>query len=426
MQLSKNWDKYFALGLCTNAFSLIVTGLLPVISVPIFLSLWNLDRYGEWLILVSISIYFGLLDGGISLVAMNKMTLLKAQNKTDEASVIFQSALGVISAVIVIFFIVTLGILSIATALSTINDIWPFLALALTALLNIYNALIDGVFRSSNKYILGTNLITIGKLVEWTISIAGLIIFKTFDGCAYGLLLGRLIAISMSVLASSFCVPSYKWRFQKFSYDECILLINKSKLYVLFPISSAIKLQGSILLIGVIMGPAVAANFNILRSISRALTQLTGAFAHTLWPRFTRFYARGEINEIIKETSHWTLMLFILNTVISLIIVWYSESIFQHWTTGKLTIDKTLLIIFMISSIISASTIINYTLIVSINSFGNLPKDYLVIAILNSILILFMGYFFGLYGIAVAMIVAEMITLYITNIRRDEILSNKI
>ena len=82
---------YASLG--ANLSTQVLTILIQLTAVPIFLSQWSLEQYGQWLMLTAIPTYFALSDFGFLTVIVNKMTILAGEQKFENVKSLFHSAI---------------------------------------------------------------------------------------------------------------------------------------------------------------------------------------------------------------------------------------------------------------------------------------------------------------------------------------------
>ena len=409
LKFLKRFDLILLRGLSANALGQILTIAIQLFSLPIYLSVWSIEQYGVWLMIAAIPVYFSLADTGISAVAMNKMTMLIAQKRPHEANIIFQTALIFITAIVICLMVVVGFSVYISKILFSFDHSLTLMALIAATLINIYSGLIDGLFRSTNKYATGTNFLTLARLIEWIFSLVGLLLFRTPIGCALGYLIGRSLSF-LSLVAISICyVPEYAWGFSLFSKTECKSLFFHSKRYVLLPISFALTLQGTTLVVGLFLGPSAVVIFATYRTISRSITQFVGAIAHSLWPQFTQLYALGEKKILSVKIAKWSHRSAVISITMSIITLLFSNQILEYWTHGRVALDISLLALLLFTSSISAATNIFYIFSISTNNYGRLPFAYISVAFISLIIVATGARFGGVLGVALASIFIESV-----------------
>ncbi len=416
--------KTFISGLSANALAQGVTLAIQLGSLPIFLHFWSIEQYGVWIMLAAIPIYFNLCDGGIAAVTMNKMSMCCAKKEFQTANQEFQSGL----------FVITIGIMSLLVPVSIclfilasyglFNHALALFLMILATLINLYSGIIDGIFRSTNAYALGTNLLTTARFVEWIGTITGLIIDKSILGAACGMFIGRAIAFISLASYSSKKTSIYKWGFSERIKGETIKTLSLSLKYTGLVIGNAINLQGTVILIGLMLGPSTAALYNTYRTMARITNQLIGAIGHTLWPQFTNDYSKGKTNEIRVALQSWTAKCTVLAIAMAILIYIAAPKILEIWARGKIPFDGALLTLMLVISLVGAAYNTLYILTLSTNSFNKMPQIYISIYVVQSLAIAFVSNQYGINAIAGLSIIAESLILLALLINSQKILQS--
>jgi hypothetical protein len=89
-------------GIGANAVSHAITAVSSIILVPVFLSTWGSQTYGEWLALSAAIGYLTLLDLGIQTYVVNRMSQAYAQNRLSDLHRDLHSSLRVFLAVAIL------------------------------------------------------------------------------------------------------------------------------------------------------------------------------------------------------------------------------------------------------------------------------------------------------------------------------------
>jgi len=97
---------------------------------------------------------------------------------------------------------------------------------------------------------------------------AGLYMAGTFTAVALGGLLVRVACTAVLVGVSSQGSHGLTWHWRHASMAEIKSLFKPALSFMVFPLSSALSLQGITLLVGHFFGPAVVAVFNSYRTIA--------------------------------------------------------------------------------------------------------------------------------------------------------------
>ncbi|WP_354321027.1 hypothetical protein [Pseudacidovorax sp. 1753] len=410
-KLKKLAESAIFAGLSANAFGQAATLIIQVLSVPLYLHYWSLEKYGQWVVISSIPIYISLMNFGVTSVAMNSMTMRAAKGEYAEANRILQTATTAVTAFFVIFSVIYWAI-AVALGGSQESKTALYFLIA-TVILNLNSSLIDGVFRSYNRYATGTNLLTAGRLVEWGGSMIGLALTKRLDGCAAGLFLGRSISLILLAFTCGAMGREFRFGFAGASLDRFKGLVGTSVQYMAFPLGTAFSIQGVSLVVGMAIGNEAAAIYNSYRTVSRISNQLIGAIGHTLWPRFSRLFAKEDWNTLDSEVRRWSLRTLIAVMVVSVLMLAIAKPVFVRWTHGKIDFELSIMAILILASAINSIGNVRYVLALATNKFGSTPALFFSAALGQLVLCYFFCRAYGIYGALVPSVIFEIVAFYI-------------
>lgn len=95
-------------GIGANALGLGVNVLVQLVSLPVFLAVWGVEKYGEWLVLSSLAAFLSMSDIGFALAAANEMTM---RVDRDGALVVYQSMWALLCGLGGLMLVVALAVL---------------------------------------------------------------------------------------------------------------------------------------------------------------------------------------------------------------------------------------------------------------------------------------------------------------------------
>ncbi len=372
---------YAALG--ANLTSQAITVLIQLISVPIFLYCWSVEKYGQWMILTAVPSYFALADFGFLAVTINKMTIVAATNNIHKCNVLFQTAIKLCLYAIVgatttaILFVIFIN----TGSLGQIDNKIALIALVVCAILAMSSGLVDAVFRSSGEFALGLQITNVIRLIEWAGLLTGLFLGRTFVGAAVGQLLGRLIGAGLGWRISSWRHPDIRWSIVEASNKEFREMLKPALSFMLFPVANAISIQGMILVVGYLFGPAFVVVFSTYRTITRILVQAVTIIGRSLWPEISRSYGEKDINTVILLYRKGTFISIILAASLCIFLIFFGEYFLQLWTTGKVSYEKNLFHLFLLMTMITSFWQMGVVVLSATNSHMRLSISYLIGAI---------------------------------------------
>lgn len=351
MSLKRLWSSLGA-----NATTQALTVGIQLISIPLFLSVWNTETYGIWVLLSTIPTYIALSDFGVLTVATNKMTIARGKGDNTQQIKTFQSAILLLITSITIcqtsILIVTL--IFYQTGKATATTAIAVNLLTICALISLSNNLVDAANRSNDNYPRGIYLINAARLLEWSGLCIGLFIGETIIWTAIGQFIGRTVGSTIAILWTIHRIPNLLWRTTYASKTEIKIMIKPGIAFLAFPLSNAISIQGMTLVVGATLGVTAAATFNIYRTLSRTGLQAITIIGRSLWPEISRAYGAGHHKKIQSIRKYGTFTSVVLAIALSTIIIIFGAQIISNWTHSQVTFDKILLTLLLISATLTA------------------------------------------------------------------------
>lgn len=390
-------------------YAQVVTIVTQLTGVPIFLSFWDMEIYGTWLILCAAPIYIAIADFGIATIAGNKMTMLYADKKFTEANVVFQSSLFMCSIILVFLSLFSICIAVAYQVLASVKfeHMIALLMLVFAALLALIGNLFDALFKSVGKYALGTVLVTTSRLMEWLFSIAGVAFWGSIEAAALGFLIGRIFMTLVNWFISVRTVNVYQWSFKNSSNVQIRTLLKPSLAFMAFPLGNAINLQGITMLIGLVLGPTAVVVYNTYRTVSRILVQSVQLVTKPIWPELSAAFGsrdRLKVKQLVRVMSLYSFGFTFLG---SILLYYFGDLLISSWTMGQVKFYEDVYFCVLAAALASACSQIFITLIVSTNNHINFCKFYIFSSVVNFIGIYIFREHFGLFGIATLMFIVE-------------------
>lgn len=400
-------------GVLANGYAQVVTIGLQLASMPLFLSQWDALRYGTWLMLAAVPTYFAMSDFGFMAAASNRIAILWAQDKRDEAIALFAAAARFaarVAAVVVPLFLC--AVLAAGFFVSKPHGDWLALALLLTcALLTMAMGVFHGPYRSHGEYGVITFWLNTIRLCEWLGGIAGLLLDGSFLVVAAGML-GARIFVSVLLWRRT------RWRFPEFFRRQAVAgethirpLLVPALGFAAFPVATAISGQGLILVVGAVIGPAAVVTFSAYRTLSNALVQLTALLSHAAWPEFSRLYAGKKRAELL---SLFTTLYVIcaVGGLIAVVVFWvFGANLVDWWTHGHVESAPVLFIMLLGAALVASWAHIPRVLLLATNNHGSLAVLWLLIAACTVAGSSVLAKTWGVDGIGGAVLVAETVML---------------
>lgn len=412
---SSAWRRVWTV-LGANGFGQAVTIGTQLVSLPLFLLYWDLHEYGLWLLLSAAPAYFSLADVGVGTVAMNRMTMLTAQSRQQDAGHVFQVALGMTLAS-------TLLLLVPALAVIWSVDIGPLreaatrmtLSLLISAtLLGTFTPLIDGQFRAAGQAATGTLIVHLSRLAEWLGAMAGLVMFRTMVAVAAGTLLGRLLATLATVSWTHRHFPQYRWRAAKPSRGELRELAPQAGAFLALPVGNALLLQGVNIVVGSTFGPAALAVFSSFRTLSRVPVQGLAMFSRSVWPEMSRSFGAGDLATLATLYRRAARISLLGCAAACLAMYFAGPLVVSFWSHGKIAMDELLFALFLATALAGCAWQVEQVLLSATNTHVRMSLWYLLAAAATVLAAALLPHSLGMNAIVIALLLPELAMLAVS------------
>ncbi|WP_026958952.1 lipopolysaccharide biosynthesis protein [Aliagarivorans taiwanensis] len=355
----------------SNALAMI----LQLVSVPLLLSYWGAPYYGEWLVLFALPSFFMFSDLGLVNVASNDLENHYRRREYKKCKEVFFSTIVFIS--FVFAFVAVLLALSAKIIASFIDypfshisnseAFYSFLLLYVAVYLNLIINFASSSFRCVGRYHITIIYQTVARFF-FTFS---LLISAVLGGKAvlssflmmFSLLLVAFVLFALIRGSVRHVIPkktTFSWFYIRSSMVGSIA-------FMLLPISNAIYLQGSLIVVGALFGSQIVAVFNSLRLLTRCGGQLVSILGRSLWSEVNRLNSNGDLlkvrellNKVLRVMPFAVLLYFLLGLLCG-------ESVFKLWVGDSLEFDKRLFGFLLIYSAVMAVWQILEVFLLSVN-----------------------------------------------------------
>ncbi|MBO3460289.1 hypothetical protein G7B40_026085 [Aetokthonos hydrillicola Thurmond2011] len=353
------------------SFSLAFTN--SILLVPILLQFWGAETYGLWLSLFALFALLQTLDTGHQNYVGNEICKLYSTNflvlKKLIASSIMMAVLLGISQLLIVLGIISFGFLGnfLGARPALLNDQRPGLGLICLVVTWILSGSIGGiivnVYPAAGLYARSQWWGIIIRLAQSLSIILAAIISKQL------LTATILMGLTITLVNLFLYVDVYRLFYQLHpiwkdgSWKMAWTNFSKSLVLTVAGILLQLQNNGLVLFISSLLGTAVAPTFTTMRTLSNAFVQATTIVTQPLLPEVIRYHVQGEYQKLtsVIAASWWSSgMLINFGILVSLPFV---ESIYLHWTRGKIDFDWVLYLLLAWS--------------ISLKNFGSPLNSYL-------------------------------------------------
>lgn len=346
-------------GFGANAYGQAITIVIQLVSVPVLLSYWGAQLYGEWLILSAIPSYLSMANLGFSQSAANDMTSRLAHGDQDGALVIFQS-LSAMTLTVVSIGLLVIGVMVDVLPLGhwmrferldTSDVRWVIWLLSASVLFQLVDGVNHAGFRANGEYALHSFLywttLLLQQVALWSVAALG---YGPTQAAA-SMLIIRVFGIFATALL---LFHRHKTLAPGFSRADVHALFGLSKPALAnlgLPFASGISVQGMVLVVGGTLGALAVVTFSTIRTLARAVIKLASSVTYSFEPELAASFGENDPSFTQTLFLHNLTLCFWLGVGTVFILFTLGGEILSVWTSGKVVMDWVLFALLLVSSV---------------------------------------------------------------------------
>ena len=332
--------------LVASVLSQIVNAAHTYLLVPLFVSAWGSEKYGQWLSLTALATYIGLVDLGGQMCVGNRLATAFAQKRDHDFVDTLQRGLSVISALALAAWLV-----GAACVLGTHNawdtDSKLVMLLYSTAIaIAVPTGVLTTCYPATGRVVRGQNVGNVGRLITLALSMTALALQISQPGYAGVQLACAILMIGWVTIDLFRQAPDlFQPRFSVRALRDAVPLLRDSLPYWVFGLTNALAVQGVLLAVSASADGQAVATFTTHRAMASVITYAGGLLRPAIWTELTFMAAHADYPRIralvrlIVRTTTW------LAAVVGCTICLAAPVAYTVWTRSRLQLDVPLLII---------------------------------------------------------------------------------
>lgn len=413
--------KRIALGVGANLIDRIAMALVQLLLVPVLASHWGLERFGGWAMLITVPALFALGDLGFASAATSRMTMEVARGERGAARVTMRSAAQVVAlacAVILalvaaVAWLLPNGMLLEVPQTTTLEMRWAITLLALYACLVMGSALLQGLFRSNQRFALGGVLSTVTTLLENGLLVLVVVLGHGIAAGAAALVLGRLLGwLAMAGVAASLrtgMLPALSGG----SAAVRRKLLGPALAAMAIPLASALLLQGTVMALGLMAGAALVPAFVAARTLSRIGLQGSQILTTALMPEFGAATAQGNRRAVGRMVALVLASGALIAIPFAALLALAGPWIVFVWSNQTIAASAGLMLTIAVSALCGGIWNPLSNLILAVNRQSEFALAFAVLAVLGVGLTLLLGKAMGSVAPALALALVDVAMLVV-------------
>jgi O-antigen/teichoic acid export membrane protein len=361
--------KAIAKNYMANMWGIGLSFLNHIAMVPLFISLWGIDKYADWILITALSSFFTMSNMGLNTVTVNAFVIKYQQQDMATCSRLLTNAF---------FFVVFVGglllLVSVFTSLvwgfngllgtkifSKTETSTAFVLLLCNVFIKMYNGIYTGIYNAVSKNYF---FIIIEKIVH---SVELLILF-------FGILLKvdiitLLVVYNIPALVSIMFNHYYtkKWfdvslSFRNFDWVTFKSMLKPSVAFMLIPLGNAVSNQGLVFVVNTFLGATILVTFTTTRTLVTFMRLLSAQLVNAVYPEISVAYGRGD-RQCITNIYYRSFVITLITALASIVALFFAgKPIYLVWTKHTVIFDEIffagMLILLFVSCLYSLSSVI--------------------------------------------------------------------
>jgi O-antigen/teichoic acid export membrane protein len=399
-----------------NALGQLMNGVYQLVSIPLFLHFWSTQGYGEWLVLFSIPSLLWSLEGGLTGVALNRMTVASSAGDWGQVNSLFQNiflAQGVL----------TLGVLATATVMIWTVDLPQFfhfkqispadmttilLLLLCYMLSGFYITLFRSIYRAAEVEDRGIMANNCFRFTDFLITVLVLIFHGHALLLAKAMLGGSLAWVVVLFFDTRRICPRIEFGLARASWTQSKEIIVDGLPLLAGQAAMAFSLQGYPLVINRALGAASVVSFVAVRTVSRAILLVNQVISLSSAPEVSRSYGRQDWDGYLRLLKIMLASAFVAGMATLVGLTLLGPLAISLLTGGRVSLDHATLFIFSISIALQGVYGVGSVVLVC----SNMHHLYNYLCLLVTLAALTLAYFvvphFGFTAVPCTMVVQDV------------------
>lgn len=403
-----------------NIYAQLVSLIYLVLTVPLFLSFWSINLYGEWLVLSALPSYIALSNMGLMNVAQNKMTIAMSKGdlecaKTNLHTVWSAQLLISICIALLVFLLVNQLDLVGLLKLKVISEFEAKLVLcylSIFALLNLQVGIFGGIYRAVGRNARGVVVINSIRLLS-IISVAIFLFIgtKSVIDISVVMTLSYTLGIFFVYYDSAKVAQNLRPGIKSFEIKNLKESIVLGVAFMSYPVGRAITNQGMLLFTNAYIGSASVVILTSLRSLVNIAFQVSNMIHLSTWPEYSRLHGEGNLLGLKKLFKLSTSIGFLFGLSCTVILLIIGPTILEFWTRGTVLVQRELLILFLISIFFNTMWYTSSTIFNATNNHTHISKIFFITSCTVPLSALLLNEFgvLGLKSVGISFILMEVV-----------------
>ena len=406
-------------GLGGQAFAQAVGLVVQLGGVPLFLYFWGTSLYGEWLVLAALPAWLVFSNLGFTSATVNEATMCVARGEPDAArrafrtTWVFMTGISCAVAVLVVAGTVPAPLASwFGFSGLDEGDASVILALLLLqVLVHMQAELAAAGLYGAGRYGLHAFLAASTRLAIFAMVALVLVLGGGPVAAAAAMAGAECAGFAVMVVAARRHGPWMRYGLAGASRATLRRLVGPSLGFVGFTAGNALVIQGPILVVGAVLGPAAVAVFATLRLPARAGVMLGNIVFSTLRPEMTMAYGEGDAARLRRLHARAFQLSLWLGIAGFTALMLLGPKLVEVWTVGRIAVEQPLFGWLLAGSVATLLWLGAATVLHATNHHEKVALLYVTVAGGGLAAASVAAGYAGASGVAAALAISELVVL---------------
>jgi O-antigen/teichoic acid export membrane protein len=404
-------------GMGANVLGQVINLGSRVILVPLSLHAWGANVYGEWLVLSSFVAYLSLTDMGGQLYIVNRLTQAYAQKDDLLFRRVLHTGLAlflILPTTVFLIFVTTISVISPESILQITHTdhqtvVWVIGLLAFQLVFSLPQGILLGVYRAVGLLARGVMLANLLQILQLFLT-AGIL----WNGGGMVWVAGVQIIPSFLIVCLALIELNQRFpQLSLFSLKDAHVSLGKTFIkpslhFLSIQLSNSFSIQGTILVVGALLGSVQVVVFSTIRTMANIMRQLLGLIAHTAWPEMTRLDAERDADKLFILFRAILRTTLLIATAFTIILHYWGSSLYHLWLGQAVAYQQTvmdLLLAYVLQQVFWTAC---GNILMAINRHHTLSMTVLISSSLAIVFAFLGGHYWGLEGVVIGVIVSDV------------------
>jgi glycosyltransferase involved in cell wall biosynthesis/O-antigen/teichoic acid export membrane protein len=353
-----------------HGFGQVVNVLAQLVLLPAFLHYWTTTEYGEWLVIVSIPSLLWTLDNGLSGLAANRMTVASGMGDWKAANLIFHNVLliqGTLSLIILTLAGIFVSVVNVhamfgfsrfehlttshvTEVLMTRQQAGEVLFIMIAQMLMGYGlGLSRAAYRASMLEARGVAITNMERLTYFCSVVLVLTLHGQTVAVAWAMLASTTFWLLFSYTDIRRRCPHITFAFGPLSRVQLRAMTVDGLPVMAGTAASAFFLQGYLLIVNSILGPAAVVMLNVIRTASRSLLQLVNMVANASGPELSRTYGSRDWEGYLRLLKVLLAVTVWISLAVGVGLAVAGPWVVEKLSSGRVLVQHPIMVLFAVS-----------------------------------------------------------------------------